>query len=92
MIALVCNWFEGDGNLVQEIVGIFNDESEIPEFYKRTTFSEDELWRYKPNYKRFLNSEEYEKFKENVLDGEYDYGYPGCYSLKEIEIGKIIEF
>lgn len=92
MIALVCNWFEGDSNLVQEIIGVFNDESEIPNDYKRTTFNDDELWEHKPDYKRFLNSEEYEEFKQKALNHDYWYGFPCCYSLKEIEVGKIIEF
>lgn len=92
MIALIQNWIEGDSNLVQQIIGIFNNESDIPDFYKRTTYTKDELFNVKPKVKRFLNEKEYIEFEKNYDRFGYYYGHPIFYSIKTINIGEIINW
>lgn len=90
MIALIKNLWDGDDNPVQQIIGIFNNELEIPEDYKRTEYREDEICC--ELIKRFLNLEESKKLEqdpESIYEG--DYSCAPFYSLKEIYIGEIID-
>ena len=43
MIALIKNCICGDDEFIQQIIGLFNDESEIPDEYKRTEYFKEEL-------------------------------------------------
>lgn len=91
MIALIENWFTIDDDFVQQIIGIFNHESEIPEEFKRKTYKNTELWRNTPDYERFYNLEDSKQLEYTFNPINYGYGYPQFFSLKEITIGEIIK-
>lgn len=57
MIALIFGWGEGDSNLVESTIGIYDSEESVPEKYKiseknihylgfRNELSDDEIWKY----------------------------------------------
>jgi len=41
MVALIFGWGEGDSNLVETVVGIYDSEESIPEQYKQWPITED---------------------------------------------------
>lgn len=41
MVALIFGWGEGDSNLVETVVGIYDSEESIPEQYKKRPITED---------------------------------------------------
>ncbi len=41
MVALIFGWGEGDSNLVETIVGIYDSEESIPEQYKKCPITEN---------------------------------------------------
>lgn len=93
MIALIKNSWDGDGNPIQQIIGIFNNELEIPEDYKRTEYREDEIYCNGTIIKRFLNLEESRKLEQDpefIYEGGYL--YTPFYSVKEIKIGEIFNW
>ena len=92
MIALIKNCICGDDEFIQQIIGLFNNESEIPDEYKRTEYIKEELWHRIPLNKRFLNEEEYIEFEKNYGRFGYYYGHPTFYSIKTINIGEIINW
>ena len=58
MIALIFGWGEGDSNLVESTIGIYDSEESVPEKYKiseknihylgfRNELSEDEIRKYR---------------------------------------------
>lgn len=93
MIALLVNYVEADANWYPHVIGIFNDESEISDEYKRTEYYEDEIWRDEPKIKRFLNLEESKKLNQNpeILREHLPSLLP-FYSVKEIKVGEIFDW
>ena len=92
MIALIQNCICGDDEFIQQIIGLFNDESDIPDEYKRTEYLKEELWYRTPLNKRFLNEEEYTEFENNFVPLKYFYGHPIFYGIKKVNIGEIIQW
>lgn len=92
MIALILNCTCGDDEFIQQIIGLFNDESDIPDEYKRTEYLKEELWHIVPLNKRFLNEEEYAEFENNFVRLKYHYGHPTFYGIKRINVGEIIQW
>lgn len=92
MIALLVNYLEADANWYPHVIGIFNNESEIPDKYKRTSWNEKKLKWGEPKVKRFLNLEESKKLHQNpeILHGHSSF-FP-FYSVKEIKIGEIFNW
>jgi hypothetical protein len=41
MVALIFGWGEGDSNLVETVVGIYDSEESIPEQYKKRPITKD---------------------------------------------------
>lgn len=93
MIALILNGICGDDEFIQQIIGLFNDESDIPDEYKRTEYLKEEL-RYSriPLNKRFLNKEEYAEFENNFVRFKYHYGHPIFYGIKRVNVGEIMQW
>lgn len=91
MIVLFVNYIEADADWYPRAIGIFNNESEIPDKYKRTSWNEDELQWGEPKVKRFLNLKESKKLHQNpeILD-EHSSVLP-FYSVKEVKIGEIFD-
>ena len=91
MIALLVNYLEADANWYPHVIGIFNNESEIPDEYKRS-WNEEKLRWGEPKVKRFLNLEESKKLYQNleILHGHSSF-FP-FYSVKEIKIGEIFDW
>lgn len=57
MYALIFGWAEGDSNLVETVVGIYDSEESIPEKYKKCPITDD------------LTYEELRKRRESVYYG-----------------------
>jgi hypothetical protein len=74
MVALIFGWGEGDSNLVETVVGIYDSEESIPEQYKKRPITEDltpeELHKNKGAVYYGLN-----KVPENDID-KFNFG---CY-------------
>lgn len=92
MIALIKNCICGYDEFIQQIIGLFNDESEIPDEYKRTEYFKEKLWHRIPLNKRFLNEKEYAEFENNFVPLKYQYGHPTFYGIKRINAGEIIKW
>ena len=93
MIALILNGICGDDEFIQQIIGLFNDESDIPDEYKRTEYLKEELLQCRtPLTKRFLNKEEYAEFENNFDPFKYRYGHPSFYSIKSVNVGEIMQW
>ena len=92
MIALLVNYIEADANWYPHVIGIFNNESEIPDEYKRTSWNEGELQWGAPKVKRFHNLEETKKLHQNpeVLHGHSS--FLPFHSIEEIKIGEIFDW
>lgn len=41
MVALIFGWGEGDSNLVETVIGVYDSEESIPEQYKQWPITED---------------------------------------------------
>ncbi len=93
MVALIFGWGEGDSNLVETVVGIYDSEELIPEKYKKYPITED------------LTYGELRKNRESVYYGlnkvpeddmvKFSFGWcngPTYYRVQSITLNELISY